>query len=223
MVKSKKELFYDDFVEDWEKRINKTETSKRLRIVFEELLSGIPLKGKRFLEVGCGLGYFSKMAIRKRAQVTGLDIGEKIIERARRLIPAGKFIVGDAKSLPFKDETFDIVLCTEVIEHVESPSRAIKELFRVTKTGGYIVLTTPNRVFKSLFDFLSLIRVRPYRGNENWLYLWQIKKLLVDSRGEIIRERYFNFFYPTKALDFFEKFHLLGYLMINQGYLTKKT
>jgi len=221
MEKSKKELFYDNFVEDWEKRINKAETNKRLKIVFEMLLSGTSLRGKKFLDVGCGLGYFSKKAIRKGARVTGLDVGERIIKRARKLMPAGRFLVGDAKSLPFNDNTFDIVLCTEVIEHVENPHKALNELFRVTKKGGYVVLTTQNKVFKPVFDFLSFIGIRPYHGNENWLHINNLRRL-IRKHGKIDREYFFNFFYPTPILDALEKFASLNIFMINQSYLVEK-
>ena len=51
-------------------------------------------------------------------------------------------IVGDIHDLPFEDESFDFVLCTEVLEHVEDPQKAITELYRVLRPGGRCVLTT---------------------------------------------------------------------------------
>ena len=62
MKVTKKELFYNEFSDEWENKINKLETEKRLKVVFGEFLKRIGLNGKKFLEVGCGLGYFSEKA-----------------------------------------------------------------------------------------------------------------------------------------------------------------
>lgn len=222
MKASKKELFYDEFSEDWENQINDFETNKRLKVVYGQLLKGVTLKGKNFLEVGCGLGYFSEKASRLGAKVTGIDIGEKLVKICRKRIPKARFIVASASELPFKENSFDIVLCTEVIEHVADQEKAIKELFRVTKEGGYLVITTPNKLFKPFFGLLNLIGRRPYRGIEKWFFPWELKSVLKQSVSRIQKEAYFNFIYPGEPFNRLEKYKQLKYLMINHGYLLKK-
>lgn len=216
-----KELFYDNFSDCWESKINNKETQKRLRIVYGKLLEKNDIKGKKFLEIGCGLGYFSKEAFKLGARVTGVDIGPKLIKISKKKTPNASFIVADASSLPFKNETFDVVLSTEVIEHINKQVIVIKEMFRVLKKGGVLIITTPNRLYKPLFDFLGLAKIRPYRGNEKWYYPWTLKKILAKY-GDIKKEVYFNFFYPNKILNNFERFYLLKYLMVNQGYRIEK-
>lgn len=51
-------------------------------------------------------------------------------------------VVGDAHNLPFDDETFEVILCTEVLEHLHTPERAVQEMHRVLKPGGIVILTT---------------------------------------------------------------------------------
>jgi len=221
MKATKKELFYNEFSDKWESEINKKETLKRLNVVYDRLLKGINLKGKKFLEVGCGMGYFSEMAQKNGAIVTGIDVGKKLVEKSRQKVPNGKFIIASISNLPFKDETFDLILCTEVIEHVENQNKGLSEVFRVLKKGGYLVLTTPNRIFKPIFDFLSLVGIRPYHGHEKWFYLSKLRKLL-SYKGNILKEEYFNFVYISTICDYFEKFKLLRHFMINQGYLVMK-
>lgn len=222
MKPTKKELFYNSIADKWEQKINNRETEKRIRIIFDGLLSGLTLKNKKVLEVGCGLGYFSQKMSQKGAVVSGIDVGEQLVNITRKKVPNGKFIVGSALEIPFKNNEFDTTLCTEVIEHTEDPKKAISELLRVTKVGGFIVLTTPNKVFKPLFDLLSFLKIRIYQGNENWLGISEINKCIAKNKGKIIKERYFNFFYPTSILDKFEKIDILRHLMINQGYLIEK-
>src|SRR3972149_4010751 len=178
MKVTKKELFYNEFSDEWENKINKLETEKRLKVVFGEFLKRIGLNGK-------------------------------------------KFLVASASKLPFKDESFDIVLCTEVIEHVDDQSQAIEEMFRVIKEGGILVITSPNRFFKPLFDLLSKIGVRPYHGNETWFYPSALKGIL-SRKGRVLKEYYFNFLFPIDTFSRLEKFKQLKNLMINQGYIVKK-
>lgn len=221
MKPTKKELFYNEFSDEWENKINKLETEKRLKVVFGELLKRIGLNGKKFLEVGCGLGYFSEKATSLGAIVTGIDIGGKLVEKSKQRIPGGKFLVASASKLPFKDESFDIVLCTEVIEHVDNQSQAIEEMFRVIKKGGILVITSPNRFFKPLFDLLSKIGVRPYHGNEKWYYPSTLKGIL-SRKGRVLKEYYFNFMLPIDTFRRLENIKQLKNLMINQGYIAKK-
>jgi len=219
---SEKELFYDDFSDEWESRINKWETNKRLRIVFGELLNSGDINGKRFLEVGCGLGFFSQKAVELGAKVTGVDVGARLVKKNRKKIPKGRFLVASASDLPFSDNSFDVVLCTEVIEHVEDQDRAVKELVRVLKEGGVLVVTTPNRIFRPIFDLLSFLQIRPYHGNENWIFPWDFKEMLLKEGLVLEREKYFNFIILA---SFFDRIVLpwpFKYLTINYGFVCRK-
>lgn len=108
------------------------------------------VQGKKVLDIGCQYGVFSFYLAEKGASVTGMDISERWIERCKREAAARypdkefHFLSADAQELPFDDESFDCVLCSEVIEHVEHPGNVLSEINRVLVPGGVFVLSTPN-------------------------------------------------------------------------------
>lgn len=124
------------------------------RIVRE--ISGLtPVQGKRVLDVGCGFGGAINALDSMGAQCIGIDQNrEELVLCRQRLIlhgSASAILCGDAYNLPFDDEQFDIVICTEVLEHVKDKLGLITEMSRVLKKGGVLYLSFPN--------FLSLRNV----------------------------------------------------------------
>ncbi len=99
----------------------------------------------RVLEVGCGAGHV--LAQFPGADRTGIDLSPTMVEKAkRRLGPDVRVLQGSAETLPFDDGAFDVVLCTEVLEHVPDPRRVIAELVRVAGPNGRVVVSIPNEV-----------------------------------------------------------------------------
>lgn len=92
----------------------------------------------RVLDVGCGVGDFVEAVkfYRPDLEVYGVDISKEAISQAKRRIKQGRFKVAEAENLPFKDNYFDAVACMDVLEHVEFPTKAIKEAKRVLTAGG---------------------------------------------------------------------------------------
>ena len=106
------------------------------------------------LDVGCGEGF----TLRK---IKDLGIGKKLegIEYLDRAIQLGKeqnpdihIKQGSIYKLPYKDNSFDLVICTEVLEHLEEPEKALQELIRVSRKN--LLLTVPNEPFFMLAQFL---------------------------------------------------------------------
>jgi SAM-dependent methyltransferase len=101
--------------------------------------------GKRVLDVACGSGNTALAAARRRCAVTGLDLVDKLIERARIRAKAEGFAIdfqtGNAEQLPYEDESFDYVLSTFGVMFAPDQERAANELLRVCKTGGTIGLS----------------------------------------------------------------------------------
>ncbi|MBE2317421.1 class I SAM-dependent methyltransferase [Solirubrobacter sp. CPCC 204708] len=102
--------------------------------------------GRRVLDAGCGLGYGAAMLADAGAEsVTAVDVAAEIVDVARD--QAGDhvtFEVADLRSLPFGDAAFDLVVCFEVIEHIEEQETALDELRRVLAPGGVLVVSSPN-------------------------------------------------------------------------------
>ena len=109
-----------------------------------DLLS--PEQGEVILDVGCGTGVFTCDILYFEPCVIGLDMSLPMLVRAGHKAWRHPFrgIIGDMSSLPFLDGTFDKVVSMTAIEFVKDAQRAVKELFRVTKGGGRIVVTTLN-------------------------------------------------------------------------------
>lgn len=101
-----------------------------------------PIDGK-FLVVGCGSK--DEMAIfQDKKWVTGVDISKTAVENQKKRFPKMQFLVADAQKLPFDDNTFDCVVCSEVIEHLPDDKKFINEAHRVLGEGGILIITAPN-------------------------------------------------------------------------------
>jgi ubiquinone/menaquinone biosynthesis C-methylase UbiE len=98
------------------------------------------------LDSGCGtagfFGLISKNNI--RAELYGMDFSLSSIRRSRERVPGGGFIVSDIRNIGYSDHSFDVVICTETLEHLELPDTALLEIKRVCKDGGTIIITVPN-------------------------------------------------------------------------------
>jgi 2-polyprenyl-3-methyl-5-hydroxy-6-metoxy-1,4-benzoquinol methylase len=103
--------------------------------------------GRRVLDAGCGIGYGSNMlAEAGAAEVQGVDIAEPVIEVASQGAgPGVTFTTGDVAALDLDADSADLVVCFEVIEHVEDTDAVLDELTRVLAPGGLLLISSPNR------------------------------------------------------------------------------
>jgi 2-polyprenyl-3-methyl-5-hydroxy-6-metoxy-1,4-benzoquinol methylase len=100
--------------------------------------------GQQVLDLGCGAGAFAAAAAGAGAQVTGVDVAEAALERARRAHPEISLVrAEEERPLPLGDSSFDIVWASEVLEHVADTARFLSEARRVLRTGGTLLVTTP--------------------------------------------------------------------------------
>lgn len=101
-----------------------------------------PVSGKRILDVGCGVGFVSRMLVGKN-EIHGVDISAEYLTRAASYgIKTKQWDI--QKGLPFESGFFDVVLATEVLEHVFDTDALISEIKRVLKREGILILTVPN-------------------------------------------------------------------------------
>lgn len=115
--------------------------SLRLKYALEALLT---VSG-RVLEVGTGAGAFVRAIkdYRPDLEIVGSDIDISSVRRARKLDKGGKYDKADVHNLPYKDNSLDAVLAFDVIEHLDSPQKALNEIKRVLKRGGIVHAAIP--------------------------------------------------------------------------------
>lgn len=103
------------------------------------------VKGKKLLDVGCGTGRYSILFAKKNAVVDCVDISKKMLDIAKQKAMKNKldirFKQGNLLDLPYKNNKFDIVISSLVLDHVKDIDKAIKELVRVCKHKGHIIIS----------------------------------------------------------------------------------
>ena len=108
------------------------------------------ISGSFVLELGCGSGGSLPLFRSYGAKVTGIEIDANLVKltNARiKFLENAYCMQADGFNLPFADETFDICLCSHVLEHVDRPHEMVKEINRVLKTGGIALIEFPNRLY----------------------------------------------------------------------------
>lgn len=107
------------------------------------------------LDAGCGEGFNIEYISRNyHCEIKGFDLEEEALQNAKERLGDIHIIKGSVYSIPFPDKSFDLVVCNEVLEHLEYPLDAIKELLRVTKDK--IILSVPHEPFFRIGNFVSL-------------------------------------------------------------------
>lgn len=143
-VTSKKDnrSYYDEFSNWYE-----NERHDGYHALIDDLesdLLGDWIKDKRALEVGCGTGLIMDRVRQQSSRVVGLDISPGMLQGA--LARGLDVVQGDATALPFDDEEFDLVYSFKVLAHVQDIDQALREMVRVTRRGGHLVLEFYNRM-----------------------------------------------------------------------------
>lgn len=94
------------------------------------------------LDAGCGAGGTCRVAESLGAVITGLDASEALLAIAKKRMPDATFDLGELEELPYPDSSFDVVVASLSVQYAENPSKALKELLRVCKPTGCLVITT---------------------------------------------------------------------------------
>ena len=148
--------------------------SARLQRIRAELDARFPTGHPplRLLEIGCGRGWLSGLVLAEHGVVRALDLSDESIAKARARFPAIDFETGNVFDLRL--DAYDVVVASEVIEHIDDKPRFVDVLARVVKPGGYVILTTPNARH---FDRWK--KTAPFQQPiEEWVTPKQLRQLL---------------------------------------------
>lgn len=137
---------------------------KRLDFIVQVVTEAFsPMSNACGLDLGCGEGNIALPLASLGYQMVGVDISTEAIKRAEgkkaTLLNSQcslEFLVGDAENLTIRGEAFDFVICSELLEHLEHPEKALASISRVLKQHGILLLTVPNGYgpYGLLFDWL---------------------------------------------------------------------
>lgn len=179
----------------------------RARLIAETVFEEKPA---RILDAGCGRGFYLKLLsfFDFPKKIIGVDLNEKYLARAREITKDNTCVTVQKASLlalPFRNNFFDLIVCSEVLEHITEDALALKELHRVLKPGGTLVVTVPNKNFPFFWDPLNWILMRAFNTHVPkdiwWLAgiwadhkrLYTAKKLrhvISDARYQILDTTY---------------------------------
>jgi 2-polyprenyl-3-methyl-5-hydroxy-6-metoxy-1,4-benzoquinol methylase len=121
----------------------------RLKI-FNDMVNSISKSSLQILDVGCGDGVISEPLIKKGHFVTAVDLPTVATSKQKDKVTS--VMVGDAETLAFADETFDLAIASEVLEHLWAPEIFITEAYRILKPHGYLIIETPEGIAGLNYD-----------------------------------------------------------------------
>lgn len=157
---------------------------RRLRAV--EASAGGP---GRLLDIGCGTGDFLRLAAARGFSVSGTEISSYAVSAAQ----AGgleNVVSGEVWDAGFPAASFDVVTCWHVLEHARDPRRVLEEARRILRTGGWLVVATPNlddRIFRAVYPLVRRRRLRLFDPADREIHLFHFSaptlRALAESAG----------------------------------------
>jgi len=140
--------------------------------------------GKKFIDIGCNVGFAVEAARKLGLDASGIDLDLKAIETAKGLFPKCSFTDNSLESLAAEGKRFDLIYCSEVIEHLSSLDNFVSSLLKIMSPGGVLLLTTPDMSHFALSrNIEKLIDDRFIRPPEHLFYFnkTSIKKLFISK------------------------------------------
>ncbi len=192
----------------FEERTGATEHDERR--VHEFIIDKISPKPNNILDVGCGSAWLAKYYTDKNVNVVSLDLSKINVQKAKEIIPDKYHIplVADSFTLPFKNNSFDFVVASEIIEHVIDPKLFAAELFRVIKPKGKLIITTPYKEKLRYYLCIHCNKKTPVHAHIHSFNEHNLCKLLIGEN--LGKTQYFLF--GNKILIFLRTYVLLKFL-----------
>lgn len=149
----------------------------------------------KILDIGCSSAVLTAEVAKAlpKSKVTGLDSYKGAIDFARQKYPHIDFVVADAHKLPFAANTFDLVICTETLEHVVYPKKALTEMLRVLKSNGRAIISmdSGSLLFRAIWYFWTKSKGRVWEGAHLHEFNAKLLENLIKKSGfKITKKNY---------------------------------
>lgn len=128
------------------------------------------------LDIGCGEGVVVRcLTLNYDFHINACDVDEKAVSFAKAINPDMTFFVADINSLPIEGKRYDLVICSEVLEHLQTPQIALKEIKRLSK--GLCLISVPYEPYFSMMNFLSGKNLKAFGNDPDHIQRWTRREL----------------------------------------------
>jgi len=191
---------------NWESPAGKRRWMRRVTMLTSSITPGMAV-----LELGCGTGYFTREILSTGAQITAIDISPALLEIAQQNISGDiTFCLENAYSMSFRDMSFDRVIGSSVLHHLDT-REALGEIYRVLKPGGMVCFTEPNMMNPQIAVQKNIPFIKRRMGDspdETAFFRFLLKRQMKKAGFQFIRITPFDFLHPAiprKAVEFADK------------------
>src|SRR4030042_13109 len=167
-----------------------------------ELIKKIIKDSKNILDLGCGYGQILQ-AIKEeypKKNLTGVEISPVRIDFLNKKIPNCKFLCKDVCDTKLKDKSFDLIISTQVIEHLEDDKELVNEMLRLCKKKGYIYVTSVIKKPWAIYKYrnkgkfvLDPTHEKEYKNSKEFLDLFKDKFKLIHGKVFPVKRKLFSF------------------------------
>jgi ubiquinone/menaquinone biosynthesis C-methylase UbiE len=199
---------------NWESPAGKLRWARRV-----EMLSGHLKPGMTILELGCGIGYFTRELARSGADIVAIDVSPELLEiaKAKSSAPNVRYEIQNAYALTYPDATFDSVVGSSVLHHLEI-EEALREIYRVLKAGGTIYFTEPNMLNPQIAMQKNIPWLKRKLGDspdETAFFRWPLRRLLEQTGFRNVQVDPFDFLHPKTPVRLIGPLNGLGRFLEN--------
>ena len=213
------------FTKDTRYNVSKLLNKKEIVKYFDEFIKNYISENDKILDFGCGPGTFSvKLSSMTKNEVYGIDISKKFIEECEILkntLKIDNFYPQHVQSkiLPYKDNSFDLILLFDVIHHLEDINENFVEIKRVLKKRGKLVIYEPNKLnpliaLMHMIDPIErgLLRVGTKSKYSSILHKYDMREIELKYRGIVVGPDSKIFSYISKVLNHSFMYKIFGWL-----------
>jgi ubiquinone/menaquinone biosynthesis C-methylase UbiE len=187
-------IFYDNEAQKYDDKRWSNSSGQYTREVQLEIVRGMvgSVSASKILEIGPGTGRFTSMLMDKAKSVTALDISSQMLRKLEeKVVDSGnkmETVVGDARNMPFSDNSFDCIVSINAISHIPNYEELVSECSRVIQKGGEFIFNIPN-LFSLYMPYAAIVNMTSKSVRRKvftkWYKISEVKKTLRDNGFEV--------------------------------------